>query len=100
MSVETLNLVQIYEKLFEGKTLELKFSTKEEMHLFRIRLHQVKQKQERDLVGIGILAEEERQQLKFTSVTESVSDGCPSLTYQIKLLQKLPKQQFTVEILG
>lgn len=65
------SLGEIYNLLFEGKTLQLEFDSLEEAEKFRISLAQVKMVKDRQMVDVGLLEREELQKLSFRVEAQS-----------------------------
>lgn len=63
-----MNIPGIYHLLFEGKKLEIPFASRKDAEGFRVRLQQYKGFHEQQMLGLGMITEEERQRLSFTVV--------------------------------
>lgn len=55
----------LYNLLLSGSKLEIPFVNAKEAELFRVSLSQYKMRQDKAMVDIGMIAEEERQRLSF-----------------------------------
>lgn len=89
-----MNIQEIYNLLFAGKKLELTFPNEIEINAFKVRLHQVKLANEKPSVEVGLMKEEDRQQLNC-----KVYDENGVWHVQLFLSDKAPKKEYTVTIL-
>jgi hypothetical protein len=62
----TENIEEIYNLLSAGKKIKLDFSSQKEADLFRVRIAQFKSRQEKMLVGLGVLETNDRQTFSFS----------------------------------
>lgn len=60
-----MDINAIYNTLFLGKTLKIKFETAKEAENFRIRLHSYKTSQELPMLAADMIADEDRTSLSF-----------------------------------
>lgn len=92
---DNLTVQDIYQELFAGKKIRMRFESREEMNNFKIRLHKVKLTQEEQMISIGMLSELDRQTLNFFAMEETFPTS-----FELFLSSKKPKQTFTVEIVS
>lgn len=60
---QELDLDEIYSLLVEGKKLLLEFPTELALTTVRTKLHELRTKKERNMLGLGIMEEEERTRI-------------------------------------
>lgn len=94
-----MNFHQIYEALLAGKTLQLEFDTIEEVNVLKSSLYRFKKRQDVQLVSIGILQEEEVQQLSFKTQTQMHEVGLAAFQVTLSLKDKLTTRQYKVTII-
>lgn len=98
-----MHLAEVYDQLFSGETLKLKFYSKEEAEYFRVKLAQFKSQQEKEAVNIGMMVDEEILKLSFAVTTElEAGDAGEEITAfwaTVVLKQKAKYRQYHVVIL-
>lgn len=88
-----MDIPEIYNELMAGKKLTLQFQTVAEAARFRIRMHQYKLRQDKQLIGVGLLEDDDERQ-KFSFQFNTVT-----LVAVIKFTDRAPRKQYDVKIL-
>lgn len=78
-----LSASSIMDELLLGKKLRMTFYSKTEMKSFRVRLHQIKNKKEKQYLSIGFIREEDIKSLLFEKISDEVGDDI--FSYYISL---------------
>lgn len=87
-----VSIVDIYNLLFAGKSIQLNFVNYEDAESFRIRLQQFKTRQDRAQVAIGMLSDTDKQKLSFRF-------DKTSCIAHIKFVDRPDPRQYTIKII-
>jgi len=99
-NTQSADMEEIWETLFLGKTVIINFDTLQQAEAFRVALHKLKNKKEKDLIGIGFMETEELQSLCFHRAPETQYSEFPIYSYRIFLgKRKRGGAQFTITVL-
>jgi hypothetical protein len=105
-----LDVSEIYSHLFAGKRLRLTFTSAEEAEKFRVRMAQYKAAQDRSMISVGMMSEEERQSLSFQveqslpleEAGDEIIPGLPptpKFVATLKFNERVPRKKYSVVIL-
>lgn len=95
----SINLNEIYLLLSEGKKLQIQFKSEGELNYFKIRLHQIKRKNDTVMIELGMMQESESKSIIF-----DVQKGLPytsgdgEYTATIKFTDKIVRRTYDVKI--
>lgn len=93
-----MNLQQIYDNLFAGKILEIQFSSKDDMDLFKIKLHQLRRRQETQMIDIGVMDPSEQQMISFNFIGGTGLENDWPRTFIIAMSNRPARKEYTVKI--
>lgn len=83
---------ELYNLLLAGKKLQLHFRSVQDAAIFRIRLAQYKSRQEKEMLGLGMMEETERSMTVFRYDADT---GIATIIFQ----QRPDPRQFSFKIL-
>ena len=91
-----MQLQEIFDTLFAGKKLQLSFDSSAEFNNFRVRLFQLKARQEKQMVDLGMMEDGDKLALSFSKIQPDMLGG---FRVEATLKAKAQKKEFKVVIL-
>lgn len=93
-----LSVLDVYNLLFAGKTLQMYFADDKEANNFRTSLYRIKRHQEDQMLAVDLMTESDIQAVSF-KVQKSLFDGEP-LTVTLSLAERSTIKKYGVTILN
>lgn len=94
-----MNLQEIYNTLLAGDTIEMPFLSKEDAEVFRVALSKYKSRQDKIMLGIGMLEEEEIKVCSFILQASLPLEGRTMWEASIKFRPRKPEREYIVKII-
>lgn len=92
-----MQIQEIFDHLFAGKRLQLSFDNKNEYESFRVRLFQLKARQEQQMIDLGMMEPGDKMALSFAKQEDDLLGA--GVTVEVSLKAKQLKKEFKVVIL-